>query len=103
MTMLYTVMCRLQRPAPEYPTLSGAIQAAGVANWQVNDATWLVESDHPAEALRDSLQLCIEEGDLAMVFPVGVGGGRWTPLADFRYGRQFLTGALKREQTPSAV
>lgn len=101
--MLYTVMCRLQRPAAEYPTLSGAIQAAGVANWQVNEATWLVESDHPAEALRNSLQLCIEDGDLAMVFPVSVGRGRWTPLAEFRYGRQLLTSALKREQAPSAV
>lgn len=101
--MLYAVMCRLQRPAPEYPTLSGAIQAAGVANWQVNESTWLVESDHSAEALRDSLRLCVEDGDLAMVLPVNVGGGRWTPLADFRYGRQFLTSALKREQTAPAV
>jgi hypothetical protein len=101
--MLYTVICRLQRPAAEYPTLSGAIQAAGVANWAVNEATWLVESDHSADAIRDSLALCIEEGDLALVFPTSVGPGRWTSLADFRYGRQFLTGALRSEQAPAGA
>ena len=99
--MLYSVICRLQRPAAEYPTLSGAIQAAGIANWPVNEATWLIESDHSAEAIRDSIALCIEEGDLALVLPTNVGPGRWTSLADFRYGRQFLTGALRREQTPA--
>lgn len=96
--MLYTVMCRLQRPAEEYPTLSGAIQAAGVANWPVNEATWLIESDHSAEAIRDSIGLCIEEGDLALVFPLSVGPARWTSLRDVRYGRQFLQSALQREQ-----
>jgi len=101
--MLYTVICRLQRPAAEYPTLPGAIQAAGVANWSVNEATWLVESDHSADAIRDSLALCIEDRDLALVFPTNVGPGRWTGLADFRYGRQFLTSALKREQAPTGA
>jgi len=100
--MLYSVMCRLNRPAAEYPTLSGAIQAAGIANWPVNEATWLVESDHSAEAIRDSIALCIEEGDLALVFPLNVAPARWTSLKDVRYGRQFLQGALLREQaTPS--
>lgn len=96
--MLYSVMCRLTRPAAEYPTLSGAIQAAGVANWPVNEATWLIESDHSAEAIRDSIAMCIEEGDLALVFPMNVGPARWSSLKDFRYGQKFLQSALQREQ-----
>ncbi len=100
--MLYSVMCRLGRPAAEYPTLSGAIQAAGVANWPVNEATWLIESDHSAEAIRDSVSMCIEETDLALVFPIAVAPARWTSLRDFRYGRQFLQSALKREQATPA-
>ncbi|MEX2373560.1 MAG: hypothetical protein WD800_07135 [Dehalococcoidia bacterium] len=100
--MLYGVMCRLGRPAAEYPTLSGAIQAAGVANWPVAEGTWLIESDHTAEAIRDSIHLAIEEADLALVFPLNVGPARWTSLRDHRYGRQFLQSALQREQaTPS--
>jgi hypothetical protein len=101
--MLYTVICHLGRPAAEYPTLSGAIQAAGIASWPVNEATWLIESDHSPDAIRDSLNLCIEDGDFALVFPTNVGPGRWTSLAEFRYGRQFLAGALRREQTPAGT
>jgi hypothetical protein len=99
--MLYSVICRLSRPAAEYPTLSGAIHAVGVANWPVNDSTWLVESDRSPDEIRDTLARTIEEDDIALVLPVSVAGGRWTGLAKFRYGMGFLKGALMRERTPS--
>lgn len=99
--MLYSVICRLQRPAAEYPTLSGAIQAVGVANWAVNECTWLVESDRTPEEIRDTLGRTIETDDLALILPVSVGRGRWTNLGQFKYGMGFLKGALMREQTPS--
>ncbi len=99
--MLYSVMCHLGRPAAEYPTLSGAIHAVGVANWPINDCTWLVESDRSPEEIRDTLGRTIEEDDFALVLPVSVGRGRWTSLAKFRYGMGFLKGALMQEQTPT--
>ncbi|GMU41752.1 MAG: hypothetical protein AMXMBFR23_26180 [Chloroflexota bacterium] len=98
--MLYSVICRLQRPAAEYPTLSGAIQAVGVANWAVNECTWLVESDRSPDEIRDTLARTIEDDDLALVLPVSVSRGRWTGLGKFRYGLGFLRGALGREQLP---
>ena len=55
--MLYGLFCRLGRPAADYPTLSGAVQAAGVASWPINDGTWFVESELSADAIRDSLAL----------------------------------------------
>ena len=100
--MLYGLFCRLGRPAADYPTLSGAVQAAGVASWPINDGTWFVESELSADAIRDSLALCIEPEDVALVFPLNVGPARWTSLREFRYGRQFLQSALQRESAARA-
>ena len=100
--MLYGLFCRLGRPVGDYPTLSGAVQAAGVASWQLNEATWLVESDHSADAIRDSVALCIEPTDVALVFPLDVGPARWTSLKDFKYGQKFLQSALQRESATPA-
>lgn len=94
----YTVVCHLGRPAAEYPTLSGAIAAVGVANWPVTEACWLIESDRSPDEIRDTLQAVIEEDDFALVLPVSVMRGRWTSLRSQRYGTGFLKGALQREQ-----
>lgn len=96
--MLYGVFCRLGRPAGEYPTLYGAIQSVAVASWGFPDACWLVESEHTAETVRDAIQGAIEDGDLAVVFPLQVSPARWTSLRDHRFGRGFLQSALEREQ-----
>ena len=95
--MLYGLFCRLGRPVADYPTLSGAVQAVGVASWPFPEGTWLIESDHSADAIRDSIQTAIEPEDLALVFPINVGGGRWTPLKNFKYGQKFLQSARQRE------
>ncbi|MEI6137021.1 MAG: hypothetical protein WCQ48_06360 [Chloroflexota bacterium] len=100
--MLYGLFCRLGRPVADYPTLSGAVQAVGVASWPFPEGTWLIESDHSADAIRDSIQLAIEPGDLALVFPMNVGPARWTSLKDFKYGQKFLQSALQRESVPRA-
>ncbi|MEX2446334.1 MAG: hypothetical protein WD734_03255 [Dehalococcoidia bacterium] len=100
--MLYVLMCRLGRPAVDYPTLSGAVQSVAVASWPFPDASWLLESEHTAEVIRDAIEGAIEPGDLALVFPTNVGPARWTPLRDARYGRQFLQSALEREQATRA-
>ena len=99
--MLYGVFCRLGRPAGEYPTLLGAVQAVSVVSWAFPEACWVVESQHSAEAVRDAFQAAIEPGDLALVFPMQVGPARWTSLKDWRFGRQFLQSALAREQSPT--
>lgn len=100
--MLYGLFCRLGRPAGEYPTLSGAVQAVSVASWPFPDACWLIESEQGAEVIRDAIEAAIEPGDLALVFPMNVGPARWTSLRDFRYGRQFLQSALQRESAARA-
>jgi len=99
--MLYGVFCRLRRPAGEYPTLLGAVQSVSVASWPFPDSCWVIESQHTAETVRDAFQAAIEEGDLALVFPMQVGPARWTSLKEWRYGRQFLQSALAREQSPA--
>lgn len=99
--MLYGVFCRLSRPAGEYPTLLGAVQSVSVATWPFPDACWLIESQNTADEVRDAIAAAIEEADLALVFPMNVAPARWTSLRDFRYGRQFLTSALQREQLPA--
>ena len=100
--MLYGLFCRLGRPVADYPTLSGAVQASGVASWPLNDGTWLIESDHSADAIRDSVALCIEPEDVALVFPLNVGPARWTSLKDVKYGQRFLQSALQREAAAHA-
>ncbi len=100
--MLYGVFCRLGRPAGEYPTLYGAIQSVAVASWMFPESCWLVESEHRPEVIRDALRAAIEDGDVALVFPMEVGPARWTSLSDHRFGRQFLQSALEREQTTRA-
>lgn len=100
--MLYGLFCRLGRPAGEYPTLSGAVQAVAVASWPFPEGCWIVESDQTAEVIRDAIQQAIESGDLALVFPMNVAPARWTSLRDFRYGRQFLQSALQRESVARA-
>lgn len=100
--MLYGVFCRLGRPAGEYPTLLGAVQSVSVASWPFPDACWIVESEHSAEGIRDAIQHAIEEGDLALVFPMAVGPARWTPLRGATFGRRFLQSALAREQAPAS-
>lgn len=101
--MLYAILCRLGRPAGEYPTLSGAVQSVGVALWQVNDSTWLVQSDRPASEVRDAIAAAITADDLALVFPVDVGPAMWTSLAHQRYGRKFLESALAHERRESGA
>lgn len=96
--MLYGIFCRLGRPAGEYPTLYGAIQSVAVASWAFPDSCWLVESEHRAEVIRDAIRAALDDGDLALVFPMSVGPARWTSLRDHRYGRQFLQSALDHEQ-----
>ncbi len=100
--MLYGLFCRLGRPAADYPTLSGAVQAVAVASWPFPDACWLVESEHSAEVIRDAIERALEPGDLALVFPMNVAPARWTSLRDARYGRQFLQSALQRESAARA-
>ena len=100
--MLYGLFCRLGRPAADYPTLSGAVQAVAVASWPFPDACWLVESEHSADVIRDAIERALEPGDLALVFPMSVGPARWTALRDARYGRQFLQRALERERRTPA-
>jgi hypothetical protein len=100
--MLYGVFCRLVRPAGEYPTLYGAVRSVAVASWAFPESSWLVESEHSAEVIRDALQSAIEDGDVALVFPMSVGPARWTSLRDHRFGRSFLHSALEREQTTRA-
>ena len=100
--MLYGVFCRLGRPAGEYPTLYGAIQSVAVASWSFPDSCWLVESEHRAEVIRDAIRAALNDGDVALVFPMSVGPARWTSLRDNRFGRQFLQSALEREQSTHA-
>src|SRR5688572_28729446 len=101
--MRYVLLCRLGRPAIEYPTLSGAVQTVAVASWPFPDGCWLVESEHSADSVRDAIEAAIEPGDLALVFPTHVGPARWSALRDARYGRQFLQRALEREQAAHAA
>jgi hypothetical protein len=100
--MLYAVICRLGRPAADYPMLSGAIQSVSVASWPVNDATWLVESEQPAATVRDAVAAAVEAEDLALVFPLDVMPAVWTSLARQRYGRRFLESALARSRAGAA-
>lgn len=99
--MLYAVLCRLGRPAGEYPTLSGAVQSVGVAWWQVADSTWLVQSDRSAADVRDAIAAAITDDDLALVFPVEVGPAVWTSLALQKYGRKFLESAMAHSRSES--
>lgn len=101
--MLYAVLCRLSRPAGEYPTLSGAVQSVGVAWWQVADSTWLIQSDRSASAVRDAIASAINADDVALVFPVNVGPAMWTSLAHHRYGRKFLESALVHDRRESGA
>jgi hypothetical protein len=96
--MLYGIFCRLKHPAVDYPTLYGAVQSVAVASWPFPDACWLVESEHNADTVRDAVQGAIEEGDVALVFPLEVSPARWTSLRDQRFGRSFLQSALERER-----
>jgi hypothetical protein len=96
--MLYGVMCRLSRPAGEYPTLLGAIQSVSVANLPVNDATWLVESEQSTSEVRDAVASALEPHDIALVFPLNVVPAVWTSLAGHRYARRFLESALARSR-----
>ena len=101
--MLYAVLCRLGRPAGEYPTLSGAVQSVGVAWWQVADSTWLIQSDRSASEVRDAIASAINPDDVALVFPVDVGPAMWTSLAQHRYGRKFLESALVHDRRESGA
>lgn len=101
--MLYAVLCRLGRPAGEYPTLSGAVQSVGIAWWQVADSTWLVQSDRSASDVRDAIRAAITPEDLALVFPVDVGPGVWTSLAHQKYGRKFLESAMAHGRAESSA
>ena len=101
--MLYAVLCRLGRPAGEYPTLSGAVQSVGVAWWQVADSTWLVQSDRSAAEVRDAIAAAITDDDLALVFPVEVGPAVWTSLAHQKYGRKFLESAMAHSRNESGA
>ncbi|MBM3138725.1 MAG: hypothetical protein FJZ92_00595 [Chloroflexi bacterium] len=100
--MLYGVLCRLGRPAGEYPTLLGAVQSVSVALWQVSDTSWLVESEQAAAVVRDAVAAAIEPADFALVFPLDVAPAVWTSLAAQRYGRRFLESALVRERARRA-
>ena len=101
--MLYGVLCRLGRPAGEYPTLSGAVQSVGVAWWQVADSTWLIQSDRSVAEVRDAIAGAINPDDLALVFPLQVAPAMWTSLARERYGRKFLESAMAHAQHASGA
>jgi len=96
--MLYAVCCRLSRSAAEYPTLFGAVQSVSIASWHFPDSVWLLQSDHPARVVRDAFEGAIEDQDVALVFPLEVGPAVWTPLRNYRFGRQFLQRALQSER-----
>ncbi len=96
--MLFAVCCRLSRPAAEYPTLFGAVQSVSVASWHFPDSVWLLQSDHPARVVRDTFEGAIGEHDVALVFPLEVGPAVWSPLRNYRFGRQFLQRALQSER-----
>ena len=96
--MLFAVCCRLRRPAAEYPTLFGAVQSVSVASWHFPDSVWLLQSDHPARVVRDAFEGAIEDEDIALVFPLEVAPAVWSPLRNYRFGRQFLQRALQSER-----
>ncbi|MQA00114.1 MAG: hypothetical protein GEU80_12440 [Dehalococcoidia bacterium] len=96
--MLYGLLCRLGRPAAEYPTLFGAVQSVSVASWHLSDETWLVESEEPASVVRDAVQQALAPEDLALVFPLDVVPAVWTSLKHERYGQRFLKSAMERSQ-----
>ena len=54
----------------------------------------------PAErdVVRDAFEGAIEDQDVALVFPLEVGPAVWTPLRNYRFGRQFLQRALQSER-----